>query len=170
MRKWMVFLGCFLLFFTSCSTNETRSTKEIAGQYVKDFSFTAAVVTEKDSYRIEGEKNGMSITVSVKEPKELRGLSITWENEKTKASFEGMEAEFMTEALPESAPFRILGKAFSALQNGAFSVKEGENGLSFFGNGFSGVLQAEDLSLLSLSVPAEKKEFFFSDFKFSEEK
>ena len=169
MRKWIVVLVCLVLF-TACSTGKKVSTQEIAERYTGDFSFAARGKTEKDTYAMEGKKNGGSITLSVLEPKELNGLSITMEDGKTKVAFAGMEKEFVTEALPEGAPFRLLETAFTKLQKGELSAEEGGNGLSVFGEAFSGTLSGEDLSLLSLSFPTEKTDFSFSDFAFSEEK
>ncbi len=170
MRKWMPVLVCFF-FLTACSTKDTVSTAKIGEQYASGFSTAATVTTEEDTLEMTVTKNGMSITVFVEKPEELRGLSIQSDLGKTKVTFEGMEKEFVTERLPKEAPFRLLGTAFSVLETGeGFSAERTKEGVAVFGDGFSGVLSPEDLSLFSLSFPAEKTEVSFSDFRFSEEK
>lgn len=170
MRKYLAAIGLTLLL-TACSAKGTVSTATIGERYAGGFSTAATVTTEEDTLEMTVTKNGMSITVFVEKPEELRGLSIQSDFEKTKVTFEGMEKEFVTEKLPKEAPFRLLGAALSALETGeGFSVERTKEGVAVFGDGFSGVLSPEDLSLFSLSFPAEKTEVSFSDFRFSEEK
>ncbi len=164
--KKIIFLVAVLLMFSGCSNAGTPSAAEVSEKYRKDFSANVSAVYGKENAKGKITKNGMSISILLNEPEELKGMSITVFDEHADISYEGMTQRIETDDLPDGAPFLLLEKLFDELSDpDEFTLSTAKDGFAVNGDDFTAAVD-DDLVLQNAVFPRYDTEFVFDGWDF----
>lgn len=168
MKKLLLFL-IFVFVFSGCSKADIPEPQEVEKAFEKDFFASVTAGYGGGKTKMEINKNGMSISVDVLSPSDLKGLFVEISGEHAKVKYENIEQTIETEELPEEAPFLLLEELFDDLSDSEDFVLSNENGRLFAKNpDFTVELSADDYSVISAVFPEYEVRFDFSKFVFFE--
>lgn len=163
-----IILSVVLIFlFCGCSKSLTVTSEEVSKIYEQNFKVSAFAVFGENKTEMEVTKNGMSIGILLKSPKELSGMGIDISDEHANISYDGMEQEISIDELPKGTAFLLLKELFDDLSNPDEFILSTENGnLIARGENFSAVL-SDDLSVINANFLPFETEITFSEWEFS---